>query len=56
MTLQGYVIDELRTIVAKMNDNNITFIAVIEDLKDNLDSVEERVTYIESVLMGRGEK
>lgn len=52
MTLQEWVIKELRGLIAAMNENTMTIDASIANSERRLTSLEDRVTHLERIMMG----
>lgn len=56
MTLREWVIKELRGLIATMNENTRTIDASIANAERRLLSLEDRVTHLERIMMGRIDK
>lgn len=56
MTLQDWVIKELRGIIAVMNENTIKNDANVLEANRRLTSLEDRIKHLERIMMGSGGK
>lgn len=55
MTLQDWVIKELRGLITTMNENTRTIDVSIANAERRLTSLDDRVTHLERIMMGGGE-